>query len=62
MDMALSDKTAVTLPLRPASIANWLLWIAMLVFAMVVVGGITRLTESGLSITEWKPVTGALPR
>ena len=28
---------------------------------MVVVGGITRLTESGLSITEWKPVTGAIP-
>jgi cytochrome c oxidase assembly protein subunit 15 len=61
MDMALSNKAAVPLPLRPASIANWLLWIAMLVFAMVVVGGITRLTESGLSITEWKPVTGALP-
>ena len=46
---------------RPAAIANWLLFIAVLVFAMVVVGGITRLTESGLSITEWKPVTGALP-
>ncbi|MFM8543368.1 MAG: COX15/CtaA family protein, partial [Chakrabartia sp.] len=35
--------------------------VASLVFLMVVVGGITRLTESGLSITEWKPVTGALP-
>ncbi|MEO5808999.1 MAG: COX15/CtaA family protein, partial [Sphingomicrobium sp.] len=35
--------------------------VAGLVFAMVVVGGITRLTESGLSITEWKPVSGALP-
>lgn len=35
--------------------------VAALVFAMVVVGGITRLTGSGLSITEWKPVTGALP-
>jgi len=34
---------------------------AVLVLAMVIVGGITRLTESGLSITEWKPVTGALP-
>ena len=32
-----------------------------MVFAMVVVGGITRLTESGLSITEWKPVSGAIP-
>ncbi|MFN6935137.1 MAG: COX15/CtaA family protein, partial [Tsuneonella sp.] len=35
--------------------------VAILVIAMVVVGGITRLTESGLSITEWKPVTGTLP-
>ena len=35
--------------------------VAFLVFLMVIVGGITRLTESGLSITEWKPVTGALP-
>ncbi len=48
-------------PARPRSIANWLLLIAALVFAMVVVGGITRLTESGLSITEWKPISGALP-
>ena len=47
--------------LRPNAIANWLLTVAILVFAMVVVGGITRLTESGLSITEWKPVSGALP-
>ena len=37
------------------------MFIAALVFAMVVVGGITRLTESGLSITEWKPITGAIP-
>ena len=35
--------------------------VAALVFLMVVVGGITRLTESGLSITEWKPITGAIP-
>jgi heme a synthase len=48
-------------PLRPRAIARWLLWVAGLVVAMVVVGGITRLTESGLSITEWKPVTGAIP-
>lgn len=45
----------------PQKLANWLLAVAMLVFVMVIVGGITRLTESGLSITEWKPVTGALP-
>lgn len=43
------------------AIVNWLLVVAGLVFAMVVVGGITRLTESGLSITEWKPITGVLP-
>lgn len=46
---------------RPLSIARWLLAVAGLVFIMVVIGGITRLTESGLSITEWKPVTGAIP-
>jgi len=46
---------------RPIAISNWLYSVAFLVFIMVVVGGITRLTESGLSITEWKPVTGALP-
>src|SRR5437660_10414817 len=39
----------------------WLYVVAALVFAMVLVGGATRLTESGLSIVEWKPVTGALP-
>ena len=46
---------------RPAALITWLMCVAALVFAMVVVGGITRLTESGLSITEWKPITGALP-
>jgi cytochrome c oxidase assembly protein subunit 15 len=45
----------------PLPIARWLTFVAALVFAMVVIGGITRLTESGLSITEWKPVAGALP-
>ncbi|MEY4305601.1 MAG: hypothetical protein RIT52_1776 [Pseudomonadota bacterium] len=39
----------------------WLTIIFMLVAAMIVVGGLTRLTDSGLSITEWKPVTGAIP-
>jgi len=39
----------------------WLLAVAALIFAMVAVGGATRLTESGLSIVEWQPVTGALP-
>ncbi|MFH1554429.1 MAG: COX15/CtaA family protein, partial [Pseudomonadota bacterium] len=39
----------------------WLYAVAALIVLMIVVGGATRLTESGLSITEWKPVTGALP-
>ncbi len=42
-------------------IAAWLLVCCALVFAMVVVGGITRLTHSGLSIVEWQPIVGALP-
>ena len=46
---------------RPRAVANWLLSVAALIFLMVVVGGITRLTESGLSITEWRPITGAIP-
>jgi heme a synthase len=43
------------------AIKLWLYAVAALVLAMVLVGGATRLTESGLSITEWKPVMGALP-
>jgi heme a synthase len=39
----------------------WLLAVAGLIFAMVLVGGATRLTESGLSIVEWKPLTGTVP-
>ena len=39
----------------------WLWIVAALIFAMVVVGGATRLTESGLSITEWQPISGVLP-
>ena len=46
---------------RPAALARWLFLVAAMVVGIVVVGGITRLTESGLSITEWKPFTGALP-
>ena len=43
------------------AVAYWLLACCALVFAMVVVGGMTRLTHSGLSIVEWRPVTGTLP-
>ncbi|WP_375690767.1 heme A synthase [Pseudooceanicola sp. LIPI14-2-Ac024] len=39
----------------------WLMILFALVFAMILVGGMTRLTDSGLSITEWRPVTGAIP-
>ncbi len=42
-------------------IGLWLLTICAMVFAMVVLGGFTRLTESGLSMTDWRPVTGWLP-
>ena len=62
MDIALnSDSASVRLTARPQALINWLMSVAGLVFVMVVVGGITRLTESGLSITEWKPITGTLP-
>lgn len=43
------------------SVAYWLLGSAASVFGIVIFGGLTRLTESGLSITEWRPVTGSLP-
>lgn len=39
----------------------WLLTVAAMIVAIVVVGGITRLTESGLSITQWKPISGIIP-
>ena len=45
--------------LRP--VRTWLLVVAAMIALMVLVGGATRLTESGLSIVEWKPVTGTLP-
>ncbi|WP_375287676.1 COX15/CtaA family protein [Sphingomonas sp.] len=46
---------------RPRLLARWLWFVAALIVAMVVVGGITRLTESGLSITRWKPISGIVP-
>lgn len=56
------------LPFRPAAprpnpraYGGWLLFVAALVLLIVIVGGITRLTESGLSITEWKPIRGVVP-
>ena len=46
---------------RPDLLIRWLWLVGLMVFSMVVVGGITRLTESGLSITEWQPIVGTLP-
>lgn len=43
------------------AIANWLFAVAAMVFIMIIVGAITRLTESGLSMVEWRPLIGALP-
>ena len=42
-------------------VRGWLFFVAFLVFCMVIVGGATRLTDSGLSITEWQPLLGAIP-
>ena len=46
---------------RARAVRLWLLAVAAMIFLTLVVGGATRLTESGLSIVEWKPVTGVLP-
>lgn len=56
---AIARPAALRRGLRP--VAVWLWGLSALVFLMVVVGGATRLTESGLSITEWKLVTGIVP-
>ena len=43
------------------AVRAWLYLVALMIVAMVVVGGATRLTESGLSITEWQPIHGVIP-
>src|SRR5580693_3911854 len=45
----------------PGSVRNWLIVVASMIFFMIVLGALTRLTESGLSMVEWRPVTGWLP-
>jgi heme a synthase len=45
----------------PAAVRNWLIVVAAMIFFTIVLGALTRLTESGLSMVEWKPVTGWLP-
>jgi cytochrome c oxidase assembly protein subunit 15 len=60
MTESLSDTRTLS-DTHTRAIRLWLCAVAALVLAMVLVGGATRLTESGLSITEWKPVMGVLP-
>jgi len=43
------------------SVIIWLIFLILMVFAMVFIGGITRLTDSGLSMVDWKPIVGAIP-
>ena len=53
--------TATPNPRPPRLVSAWLFAVTGFLVAMIVVGGATRLTDSGLSITEWKPVSGILP-
>ena len=55
--MTLTEKAARS----RRSLRLWLGFVALALFALVLVGGMTRLTDSGLSITEWKPVHGVIP-
>ena len=64
----MSTMTSFQSPAIPASVAEnrrwvriWLYVVVATLFALVLVGGATRLTESGLSITEWKPIHGVIP-
>lgn len=57
----LSDTVALALRRRYRIVGWWLFALAAMVFVMVVIGGLTRLTNSGLSMVEWRPVTGWLP-
>lgn len=57
MDMPMQEPV----PESDRQVARWLLLMCALVFLMVVLGGVTRLTGSGLSITDWRPVSGILP-
>ncbi len=59
------EMASIALDTSPATsrkaVGIWLLCVALLIALMVVIGGLTRLTGSGLSITQWKPVTGVVP-
>lgn len=55
------ESRQATMQRNRAAIRYWLYVICLLVFAMVIVGGATRLTDSGLSITQWEPIHGVIP-
>ena len=61
VSLTAAESVADATPDRLKPVRIWLYVIALMVLAMVVVGGLTRLTGSGLSITEWKPITGIIP-
>ena len=61
MTTDIQDNRAVPASDGRKLVVGWLALVALLVFAMIVLGGVTRLTNSGLSMTDWKPVTGWLP-
>jgi len=54
------SETAIS-PVAARWIRSWLILVGLMVYAMILIGGATRLTDSGLSITEWDPIKGALP-
>jgi heme a synthase len=60
-DFPVPDGSSQTLTDPMRAVRWWLYGVAALVFALIVVGGATRLTDSGLSITEWRPLMGILP-
>lgn len=60
--MSSMSDLSTTAPAPPhKNVRNWLFFTAFMVFAMAIIGAITRLTESGLSMVEWKPLIGAIP-
>ncbi|MFK5978848.1 MAG: COX15/CtaA family protein [Rhizobiaceae bacterium] len=60
-NISLNDAISHRTDTHRFQIRLWLYLICIMVFAMVIVGGATRLTDSGLSITEWKPILGIIP-
>ena len=56
-----SYRNALIADAPPVGLVRWLVFMAIMVALMVVIGGVTRLTGSGLSMVEWRPLMGALP-